>query len=156
MDRGEVPRPEDVGGDASRRQPPAESELTGVGQAQLQGRTVTPALPVQPPDCSTDLGRGPAIARRARSQSRTVTSMILPTKAPNVNRTRAEKVLAGLTPRHLADLRKSGLSDEQIARCGFYSLKVPASVQKALRWKRYDGDLGDCLCIPFRDAEGNP
>ncbi len=82
--------------------------------------------------------------------------MILPTKAPNVNRTRAEKVLAGLTPRHLADLRKSGLSDEQIARCGFYSLKVPASVQKALRWKRYDGDLGDCLCIPFRDAEGNP
>jgi putative DNA primase/helicase len=59
-----------------------------------------------------------------------------------------------LLPQHLADLRRSGLSDEQIAACGFHSLQTPASVQKALRWKRYSGELGDCLCIPFVDADG--
>ena len=61
-----------------------------------------------------------------------------------------------LTPRHLADLRASGLSDPQIAACGFYSLQAPASVQKSLGWKRYNGELGDCLCIPFADATGKP
>jgi putative DNA primase/helicase len=59
-----------------------------------------------------------------------------------------------LLPQHLADLRRSGLSDQQIAVCGFHSLQAPASVQKALRWKRYSGELGDCLCIPFVDADG--
>jgi hypothetical protein len=59
-----------------------------------------------------------------------------------------------VTPRHLADLRASGLSDQQIAACGFYSLQAPASIQAALRWKRYNGELGDCLAIPFVDAEG--
>ena len=59
-----------------------------------------------------------------------------------------------LTPRHLADLRKSGLSDEQIAACGFHSLQAPASIQAALRWKNYKGELGDCLAIPFFDAAG--
>src|SRR5262249_5448047 len=48
------------------------------------------------------------------------------------------------------------LSDAAIAACGFYSLQVPASVQSVLRWKRYKGELGDCLAIPFRDAEGRP
>jgi hypothetical protein len=61
-----------------------------------------------------------------------------------------------LLPQHLADLRRSGLSDQQIAACRFHSLQAPASVQKALRWKRYDGALGDCLCIPFTDADGKP
>jgi hypothetical protein len=59
-----------------------------------------------------------------------------------------------LLPQHLADLYKSGLSDEQIAQCGFRSLQAPASVQKALRWQSYNGELGDCLAIPFRDADG--
>jgi putative DNA primase/helicase len=61
-----------------------------------------------------------------------------------------------LRPQHLADLRNSGLSDQQIAACGFCSLQTPAGVQKALRWKRYDGDLGDCLAIPFVDAQARP
>src|SRR5262249_37449832 len=30
------------------------------------------------------------------------------------------------------------------------------SVQKTLRWKRYNGDLGSCLAIPFCDAAGMP
>jgi putative DNA primase/helicase len=62
--------------------------------------------------------------------------------------------LSRLLPQHLADLRKSGLSDEQIAACGFTSLQAPASVQKVLRWKRYQGELGPCIAIPFFDAEG--
>jgi putative DNA primase/helicase len=63
---------------------------------------------------------------------------------------------ARLTPKHLADLRTSGLSDATIAACGFYSLQTAPAVQKILAWKRYDGSLGDCLCIPFPDAAGKP
>ena len=76
--------------------------------------------------------------------------MILSTQPPKENGTAAHR----LTPRHLADLRASGLSDQQIARCGFRSLQAPASIQAALQWKRYNGELGDCLCIPFINAEG--
>jgi putative DNA primase/helicase len=61
-----------------------------------------------------------------------------------------------LLPQHLADLRKSGLTDATIAACGFRSLEAAASVQDVLRWKRYRGELGPCLCIPFADAEGKP
>jgi putative DNA primase/helicase len=64
------------------------------------------------------------------------------------------KANGSLLPQHLADLRKSGLSDKQIARCGYRSLQAPASVQKVLRWKRYNGDLGPCLAIPFCNADG--
>jgi putative DNA primase/helicase len=64
------------------------------------------------------------------------------------------EVSMNLTTRHLEDLRKSGLSDEQIERCGFHSLQAPASIQAILRWKLYKGDLGDCLAIPFMSAEG--
>jgi len=78
--------------------------------------------------------------------------MILPKSTLEVNGT--DWALTRLTPRHLADLRKSGLSDEQIALCGLHSLQAPASIQKALGWKRYNGQLGDCLAIPFRDVEG--
>jgi putative DNA primase/helicase len=80
--------------------------------------------------------------------------MILSTSPPEVNGT--NHAFARLTPRHLADLRGSGLSDQQIAACGFQSLQALATVQKALRWTRYKGELGDCLAIPYRDAEGKP
>ena len=33
-------------------------------------------------------------------------------------------------------------------------MQAPASIQKALRWKRYTGELGDCLAIPFFDSGG--
>jgi P4 family phage/plasmid primase-like protien len=65
-------------------------------------------------------------------------------------------LLNHLTPKHLADLRASGLSDQQISRCGFYSLQTAAGVQRILNWKRYDGALGDCLAIPFFDVDGKP
>jgi putative DNA primase/helicase len=65
-------------------------------------------------------------------------------------------LLTRLTPRHLADLRASGLSDEQIIACGFYSLQAPESIRQRLQWKKYDGSLGDCLCIPFMGLDGKP
>jgi P4 family phage/plasmid primase-like protien len=61
-----------------------------------------------------------------------------------------------LFPHHLADLHKSGLSDPTIAACDFRSLEAPASIQHVLHWKRYRGELGPCLCIPFPDIDGNP
>ena len=80
--------------------------------------------------------------------------MIQQSSPPEVNGSAAAN--GKLLPQHLADLRKSGLSDVQITRCGFHSLQAPASVQKALRWNRYSGELGACLAIPFVDAEGKP
>ena len=81
-------------------------------------------------------------------------TMIVSPSLPEVNGT--NHALARLTPRHLADLHASGLSDQQIARCGFYSLQASASIQTVLRWKGYKGDLGDCLCTPFVTVEGKP
>jgi putative DNA primase/helicase len=60
-----------------------------------------------------------------------------------------------LLPQHLADLQKSGLSDGQIAACGFFSMQERATIRKTLRWNRNQADLGDCLAIPFPDADGN-
>src|SRR5262249_13663775 len=74
------------------------------------------------------------------------TIMVLSTESQEVNGT--NHVSDRLTERHLADLRGSGLSDQQIAACGFHSLQGSASVREALRWKGYDGELGDCLAIP--------
>ncbi|GEM_PF-1190753 len=61
-----------------------------------------------------------------------------------------------LTAAHLADLSASGLSDEQIAACGFQTISDADNVQEILGWERYNGELGACLAIPFTDAEGKP
>ena len=61
-----------------------------------------------------------------------------------------------LLPQHLADLRKSGLSDATIKACGFHSLTHSGHVRLALRWKEYGGKLGPCLAIPFVDVNGKP
>lgn len=69
-----------------------------------------------------------------------------------------ENTLPRLLPQHLADLRASGLSDDQIERCGFYSESDPAAVAKLLgRTDRAAvAALGPCLCIPFRGPDGRP
>jgi putative DNA primase/helicase len=72
------------------------------------------------------------------------------------NGTATSTALPDLLPRHLDDLRKSGLTDETIAACGFRSLQAPQRIQQVLRWQRYKGELGDCLLIPFPDANGKP
>jgi hypothetical protein len=64
-----------------------------------------------------------------------------------------------LLPKHRADLHGSGLSDEQIARCGFYSLADPYKVAEVLGgWmsSKTTASLGPCLCIPFFGPGGEP
>jgi hypothetical protein len=65
-------------------------------------------------------------------------------------------LLLPLLPNHLADLRKSGLSDAQIAACGFYSEGDPERVQKLLNWKRPAESIGPCLVIPYHAPDGAP
>ena len=64
---------------------------------------------------------------------------------------RVESLLA---ENHLADLRKSGLSDEQIAACGFRTLRQPVEMANVLKWKRAD-KLGSCLLLPYRRPDGS-
>jgi hypothetical protein len=59
-----------------------------------------------------------------------------------------------LSAAHLADLRKSGLSDETISACLFYSTENPKTIREILRWPTYGGGLGDCLVIPFFERDG--
>jgi hypothetical protein len=69
--------------------------------------------------------------------------------------------LGPLLPQHLADLRKSGLSDETIARGGFFSVSDPTTVARILRWKGPKSidnaaALGPCLVFTFRSVDGHP
>ena len=63
-----------------------------------------------------------------------------------------------LTPAHLADLRKSGLSDATVAAAGLCSCSEPALLSRLLRYKgrRPAAALGSCLLIPFREPDGTP
>jgi putative DNA primase/helicase len=98
------------------------------------------------------MSRVDTFSSKGESASQPVT---LPLPAEG-NGTATDLALRRLTPRHLADLRRSGLSDEQIARCGFHSLLTAASVQAVLHWRGHGRELGDCLAMPFTDAEGKP
>src|SRR4051794_1138491 len=71
-------------------------------------------------------------------------------RGDSVNATRT------LLPQHLKDLRCSGLSDEQIARCGFYSEVDPAKWSNLLNWKSAPKNAGAVLCIPFSGVDGAP
>jgi putative DNA primase/helicase len=61
-----------------------------------------------------------------------------------------------LTPKHRADLHASGLSDQQIAACGFFSVRSAEVVHYCLNWPARGGELGGCLAFPYRDADGEP
>jgi hypothetical protein len=64
-----------------------------------------------------------------------------------------------LLPQHLADLRKSGLTDAQIAACGFYSETDPRKVIDLLgtHFKpKAVAALGPCLVIPYIGPDGAP
>jgi hypothetical protein len=63
------------------------------------------------------------------------------------------KLKSTLTPAHLADLRRSGLSDETIAACGFYSEDHPLKLSGILQ-RRYPKSRGGALVLPFRDHNG--
>ncbi len=57
-------------------------------------------------------------------------------------------------PHHLADLRKSGLSDTTIATCGFSSITSELEARAILRWQGSTSQLLPALCIPFLDRHG--
>jgi hypothetical protein len=59
-----------------------------------------------------------------------------------------------LRARHRADLKASGLSDEQIAASGAYSDSDAVRVQKLLNWPHPAKTLGDCLVFPFPGCPG--
>lgn len=59
-----------------------------------------------------------------------------------------------LLPQHLADLRRSGLSDETIRADGYYSETDPGDIARMLNWKGPARTLGPCLVIPFRKLDG--
>src|SRR5579864_4097626 len=59
-----------------------------------------------------------------------------------------------LLPKHLEELRRSGLTDETIRACGFWSMTDPKEIQFTLR-RGYDVScLGPCLAFPFFDLRG--
>ena len=64
--------------------------------------------------------------------------------------------LTNLLPQHLSELRSSGLSDEQIQLCGFYSEANPSRWSALLKWKTPPRQRAPVLCIPFFDADGKP
>lgn len=66
----------------------------------------------------------------------------------------ASKENPPLFPQHLADLRRSGLSDEMIAACGFQSVERPKVIARILNWSTADRGLGPCLRIPFASLDG--
>lgn len=67
-------------------------------------------------------------------------------------------VAGNLTAAQLADLRKSGLTDETIAENGLSSLDDPTRIRHALNWslaaKETAAKLGPCLAIPYRTVSG--
>jgi hypothetical protein len=65
----------------------------------------------------------------------------------------AARLARRLSPRHLADLRGSGLSDETINSCRYRTARLSSTVQRILRWTNYNGELGECLAFPFDDAD---
>ncbi|AWM39109.1 hypothetical protein GobsT_26150 [Gemmata obscuriglobus] len=65
----------------------------------------------------------------------------------------------GLLPQHRADLHASGLTDGQIAACGFYSESDPEVVAGLLRGHftpARAAKLGPCLAFPYHAPEGTP
>lgn len=56
---------------------------------------------------------------------------------------------------HLADLRRSGLTDDTIRVAGVYSESDPARVSTLLDWEHPATNLGSCLVFPFIGRGGH-
>ncbi|MCG3138653.1 MAG: hypothetical protein HJJLKODD_02520 [Phycisphaerae bacterium] len=63
--------------------------------------------------------------------------------------------MKNLLPHHLADLRKSGLTDETIAACGFYSESRYSELARIVNWSRWPKKMGHALIIPFIGMDGS-
>jgi hypothetical protein len=62
---------------------------------------------------------------------------------------------ATLLPQHRDELRKSGLSDDQITACAFHTV-YPKEAAELLGWKSPPTKMGPFLAIPFFAANGTP
>jgi len=61
-----------------------------------------------------------------------------------------------LLPQHVADLRRSGLSDQQIRCCAFTSMNGQHDVAEMLNWESPAKSIMPVLVIPFIGADGEP
>jgi len=61
-----------------------------------------------------------------------------------------------LLPQHLADLDKSGLSEDEARAAGLYSGTDPAEVGRLLNWHGPAKQLGPCLVFSFLSRDGRP
>src|SRR5262249_34881539 len=58
-------------------------------------------------------------------------------------------------PQHLADLRRSGISDEQIERAHLASTSDKEIIRRTLHWRERKAEqLGACLAFPYPTADG--
>jgi putative DNA primase/helicase len=62
----------------------------------------------------------------------------------------------GLLPRHLQELRASGLTDDTIRAACIYSVTDPAEIARLLNWKKPPSGFGACLVFPYLDLDGKP
>jgi putative DNA primase/helicase len=62
--------------------------------------------------------------------------------------------LPRLLPHHLAELRKSGLTDATIKAAGIYSEAVYDKLGAIVNWKKYPKKMGPGMVYPFTDADG--
>src|SRR5262245_1190883 len=88
-----------------------------------------------------------------------IAPIIMPVKRvvrakPSANGTTLVAPLNHLTSAHLADLRKSGLSDPTIAAACLHTESDPQRIAVALHWKGPAANLGLCLAFPFFNAAG--
>jgi hypothetical protein len=61
-----------------------------------------------------------------------------------------------LMPRHLDDLRRSGITPETMQKAGVYSETNPDEIQRMLGWSYYDGSLSHCMVFPYRFPDESP
>src|SRR5207248_9633477 len=68
----------------------------------------------------------------------------------------ARGTMPRLSRSHREDLRRSGLSDEQIEACGFYSEDDSGRVGRMLNWNGKAKGHGPFLVFPFPNPDGSP
>ena len=59
-----------------------------------------------------------------------------------------------LLDHHVAELRRSGLTDETIKAAGIYSEVAPAKLAALLDWKKYPSKCAPAIVFPFIGADG--
>lgn len=61
----------------------------------------------------------------------------------------------GISPKHLTDLRASGLNDETIRLAQVYTESDPKAIGVLVNWDGPARTFGSCLVFPFFDPDGN-